>query len=163
MQVKCSKCSQPISLTDTIESSEGHLSHVDCQRPRILTTEERALLFIDCSDHAVASCVDCDLRFGLSELAADMLGSRTHLCPRCRKDLTASVREHLFGCATLPSQLRLRARAVQEAAQCLVKHWQEARDRSDVLIREAEAKLFERQRALREALSRSVQALVRWF
>jgi len=30
MQVKCSKCSQPIALTDIIESSDGRVSHVDC-------------------------------------------------------------------------------------------------------------------------------------
>ena len=159
MQAKCSKCSQPISPTDTIESSDGHLSHVDCQRPQMLTTEERALLFLDCSDHAVAHCVDCDLCFRLFELAADMLGSRTNLCPRCRKDLTASVREHLFGCAMLPSQVRLRARAVREAAQRLVTQCHQAGDRSDrseVVILEAEATLCERQHSLREALSRSV-------
>jgi len=43
---------------------------------------------------------------------------------------------------------------VREAAQHLVKESQQLRDRSDVLIREAEAALFERQRALREAMSK---------
>jgi len=33
MQVKCSKCAQPIGLTDIIELKNGHLSHVDCKRP----------------------------------------------------------------------------------------------------------------------------------
>jgi hypothetical protein len=54
----------------------------------------------------------------------------------------------------LPSEIRLRAQAVREAAQRLVKESQQVRDRSDVLIREAEATLFEKQRALREAMSK---------
>ena len=154
MQVKCSKCAEPIALTDIIESSDGHLSHVDCKRPQTLTVEERALLFVYCSGHAAAYCLGCDLRFRLSELAADALGSRTNLCPRCRKDLTATARAHLFSCAIAPAEVRRRAQAVREAAQRLVKQSHQARDRSDVLIREAEAALFERQRALREAMSR---------
>ena len=153
MQVKCSKCSEPIALTDIIESSDGHLSHMDCKRPQTLTAEERALLFDYCTGHASAYCLRCDLRFRLDELAADMLGSRTNLCPRCHNDLTASARAHLFSCAMLPSEVRLRAREVREAAQRLVKQSQQARDRSDVLIREAEAALFERQRALREVMA----------
>src|SRR5215467_3517017 len=154
MQVKCSKCSEPIALTDIIEFSDGRLSHVDCKRPQALTSEERHLLFVYCTGHAAAYCLRCDLRFRLTELAADMIGSRTNVCPRCRNDLTASARAHLFGCAMLPSEVRLRAQAVREAAQRLVKQSQQACDRSDILIREAEAALFESQRALREAMSR---------
>jgi hypothetical protein len=48
MQVKSAKCSQPIDLTDIIESDNGRLSHMDCNRPCMLTAEERALLFLDC-------------------------------------------------------------------------------------------------------------------
>jgi hypothetical protein len=54
----------------------------------------------------------------------------------------------------LPSEIRLRAQAVREAAQRLVKETQQVSDRSDVLIREAEAALFEKERALREAMSK---------
>ena len=154
MQVKCSKCSQPIALTDIIESNNGHLSHVDCQRPHVLTPEERALVFVYCSGHVVARCPACDLSFRYAELAADILGgSRTNMCPRCRRELTEAVRAHLFRCAMLPSELRLRAQAVREAAQRLVKESQELRDTS--LIREAEATLFESQRALRKAMAKS--------
>jgi len=155
MQVKCSKCSEPIALSDVIESSDGRLSHIDCTRPRMLTAEERALLFVYCSGHAVAYCLGCDLRFRMAELAADALGSRTNLCPRCRKDLTPSAQAHVYGCAMLPSEVRLKAQAVREAAQHLVKESQQLRDTSDVLLREAEAAFFERQRALREAMTRS--------
>src|SRR5262249_31240961 len=155
MQVNCGKCSQPIALTDIIESSDGRLSHLDCKRPQVLTPEERALVFRYCSGHVVARCPICDLSFRFTELAADILGgNRTNLCPRCRQDLTQGVRAHLFRCAMLPSEVRLRAQAVREAAQRLVKEAQQLRDTSDVLIREAEAALFKSRRALREAMSK---------
>jgi hypothetical protein len=155
MQVNCAKCSQPIALTDVIESNNGHPSHVDCKRPQVLTPEERALVFVYCSGHVVARCPACDVSYRYTELAADILGGgRTNMCPRCRQDLTEAVRAHLFRCAMLPSEIRLRAQAVREAAQRLVKETQRLRDTSDVLIREAEATLFRSQRALREAMSR---------
>jgi hypothetical protein len=155
MQVNCAKCSQPIALTDVIESNNGHPSHVDCKRPQVLTPEERALVFVYCSGHVVARCPACDVSYRYTELAADILGGgRTNMCPRCRRDLTEAVRAHLFRCAMLPSEIRFRAQAMREAAQRLVKATQQVSDRSDVLIREAEIALFEKQRALREAMSR---------
>jgi len=155
MQVQCTKCFKPIALSDVIESTNGHLSHVDCKRPHILTPEERALVFVYCSGHVVARCPACDVSFRYMELAADVLdGNRTNMCPRCRQDLTEAVRAHLFRCAMLPSELRLRAQAVREAAQRLVKETQQLGDKSDALIREAEIALFEKQRALREAMSK---------
>ena len=154
MQVKCSKCSEPITLSDAVESNKGRLSHIDCSRPGMLTTEESALLFAYCYGHAGAYCLGCDRHFRLAELVADASGRRTNLCPGCRRDLTQSARAHVYGCGMLPSEVRLRAQELREAAQHLVKQSQQARDRSDVLIREAEAALFERQRALREAMSK---------
>ena len=74
------------------ESRDGSLSHVDCKRPHALTAEERALLFVYCSDHGVAHCLGCDIRFRMSELAADPLSGRTNLHPRCHRDLTESAR-----------------------------------------------------------------------
>ena len=64
------------------------------------------------------------------------------------------MREHLFACASLPEETRLRTQEVRDAAQMLVKRSQEVIDRSDVLIREAEAYLFERQSALRAAMAK---------
>ena len=155
MQIKCSKCGQLIAVTDIIESNNGHLSHIDCKRPQVLTPEERALVFVYCSGHVVARCPACDISFRYTELAADILGgSRTNMCPRCRRELTEAVRAHLFRCAMLPSEIRLRVQAVREAAQRLVKEIQQLSDRSDVLIREAESALLEKQRALREAMSK---------
>src|SRR4029453_17465535 len=155
MQVQCTKCSEPIALSDVIESTNGHLSHIDCKRPHVLTPEERALVFVYCSGHVVARCPACDISCRYTELASDILGgNRTNMCPRCRQDLTEAVRAHLFRCAMLPSEVRLRAQAVREAAQRLGKCAQELRDKADVLIREAEAKLFESRQALRAAMSK---------
>ena len=155
MQVKCSKCSDPIAPTDVIESSKGRLSHANCARPRTLTMDERTLLFVYCAGHVIAQCLRCGLSFRIAELAADPLGGgRGYQCPRCRKALTENVRAHLYGCAMLPAEVRLRAQAVREAAQHLVKQSQQLHDTSDRLMQEAEALLFERQRALREVMSR---------
>ena len=155
MQVQCSKCFQSIALSDIVKSSEGRLSHVNRARPRTLTMDERTLLFVYCTDHVVAQCLACGLSFRVAELAADPLGgNRAYQCPRCRKALTEYVRTHVYGCARLPAEVRLMAQAVRQAAQHLVKQSQQARDRADVLIREAEALLFERQRALREVMSK---------
>jgi len=56
-----------------------------------------------------------------------------------RKDLTENVRAHLFSCVTLPSDIRQRTQEVRDAAQALIKRSRELSDRTDVLIREAEA------------------------
>lgn len=156
MQVKCSKCSQWIGVSDIIESSNGRLSHLDCARRRVLTPEERHLLFVYCSGHIVSECLDCRVGYRLMELAADTLGSRTNLCPRCRKDLTEYVREHLYRCPILPSEIRLKAQAVRESAQQLIKRSQQLADSSDLLIREAEAMLFAHQQILRDAMRRRI-------
>jgi len=157
MQVQCAKCSRPISLADVIELTTGRLSHLDCARARGLTAEERAMLFVYCSDHDVASCVPCAGHFRMAELGADLLGSRTNVCPRCRSDLTESVREHLFSCVVLPSEMRHRAQEVRDAAKILIKRSQELVDRADVLIREAEVHLLERQQALRAVMKRMAE------
>ena len=147
MQVNCAKCSQPIALTDIIESNNGHLSHIDCKRPHVLIPEERALVFVYCAGHVVARCPACDVSYRYNELAADILvGGRTNMCPRCRQDLTEAVRAHLFRCPMLPSEVQLRARAVREAVQRLVRCTQEPKDNADVLIQEAEAALLESRR-----------------
>jgi hypothetical protein len=155
VQVNCSNCSQPIALTDIIESHNGVLSHVDCKRHHVLTPEEWALVFLYCSGHAVARCPACDIGYQYKQLAANLFsGTRTNMCPRCRRDLTEAVRAHLFVCAMLPSEVRRRAQGVRLATQLLVKASQQLRDNADILIHDAEALLFERQRALREAMAR---------
>jgi hypothetical protein len=154
MQVNCPRCSRLISVTDVIQLSNGRLQHLDCARSGGLTPEERALLFVYCSDHVVARCLSCDISYRYTELAADLFDGRTNLCTRCRADLTENVRGHLFSCVTLPSEIRQRTQDVRDAAQRLIKQSQQAMDQSDVLIREAEAHLQERQQALRAAMAR---------
>jgi hypothetical protein len=154
MQVKCSQCSEPISVNDIFEASHGRLSHLDCSRRRGLTPDERQLLFVYCSDHVVAQCLSCGLSFRMMELAADPLDGRTNICPRCRKDLTENVRAHLYGCPAPPSEIQLAAQTVRDAAQHLITQNQQLADNLDVLIREGEAALFAAQQTLRAAMRR---------
>jgi len=74
-----------------------------------------------------------------SYLGADLLGKRAHLCPRCRVDLTESVRGHLYSCAMLPENVHLRAREARDATAKLIRQNYQAADGADVLLREAEA------------------------
>ena len=53
----------------------------------------------------------------------------------------------------LPDEIRHRTWEVRDAAQVMIKRSQELADRSDVLIRDAETHLFERQQALRRAMA----------
>ena len=133
---------------------QGPLVALGLRAVKSLTPEERALLFVYCSEHVVARCLSCDISYRYPELAADLFDGRTNLCPRCRVDLTENVRGHLFSCVTLPSEIRQRTQDVRDAAQRLIKQSQQAIDQSDVLIREKEALLHERQQALRAAMAR---------
>jgi hypothetical protein len=142
----CAQCSQVISSEDTITVGPGRLAHLDCERPRILNAEERVLLFMYCRDHLVL-CVTCNARFHLWQLGLDF-GRRTHFCPWCRRDLTDSVREHLYLCALLPESVRRAAKAARDTARILVKETQQRRATADMLMREAEAAVA----ALRETL-----------
>ena len=155
IQTNCSKCSHGISPTDTVESSNGHLVHVDCARPRMLTADERVLIFRYCANHNVAQCLTCGQGLHWRELAADPLDGGSNLCPHCRKDLTENVRAHVYGCVVLPTEVRERAEALREAAQHLIKRSQQLHDTADVLIREAEVALRKRRQALRDALAKA--------
>src|SRR5215475_5246324 len=119
----CAQCSQAISLGDTIVSTGGRLSHWSCRSPRALSADERALLFSYCRNHLVARCAACARRFYLSQLAADLDGGLR--CSQCRRDLTDSVRAHLYGCGVLPAEAHRRAVAARAAALSLVKWSQE--------------------------------------
>jgi hypothetical protein len=139
---------------ETVRPDGPGVVHVDCQRPRSLTPEEHIFLYVYCWDHAVAECVVCAREFHQEDLGSDPFGSRAFECPQCRTDLTEIVRAHLITCAGLPEQLRRRVQLVRESAQRLVKQAQQLSDRSDVLMREAEAAQHEldetRERARRE-------------
>src|SRR5713101_7956501 len=131
----CPRCGQALSPEDTIVFGHGLLGHLDCRRPRVLSAEERTLLFIYCRDHQVAECVRCTGKFRLREVASlDLLGIRSHGCPWCHTDLTDSIRAHLYGCAMLPVEVRRRAQAAREAARSLVKQSRQLSDAADVLL-----------------------------
>jgi hypothetical protein len=128
----CLNCARVIWSDDTLVIEQGRPAHLDCERPRALSPEERILLFAYCREHAVAQCKDCVTRFCLQELAGvervrlralalDPISKRIHLCPLCREDLTDSVRAHIYGCALVPEDVRRRAQAAREMTQRLVK------------------------------------------
>jgi hypothetical protein len=150
--IQCPECARPINPGDSVFAERGRLSHISCHMPKTLTADERSILFYYCLNHTIARCEACAQSFLLSELTADLLSGRTHLCPRCRRDLTEIVRSHLYGCVVLPAEVRRRAQVLRDAAQHLVKASGRLRDQADVLIREGEVALEESRRALWEAL-----------
>jgi len=151
VEAKCPRCQQVISFDATVQIRRGVMSHADCRRPHDLSPEERAILFRFCWNHAVAKCVACTGIFRQDELGGDLLSHRIHLCPRCRADLTESVRGHLYSCAILPTEVRLKAGEMRDAARKLVTQRHHLSDRADDLIREAEAAAS----ALRETMTQT--------
>jgi hypothetical protein len=148
----CPQCTRALSPEDTIVFGHGLLGHLDCRRPYVLGAEERALLFTYCQDHHVAECVRCAGKFHLREVASrDSFGILTHGCPWCHRDLTDSIRAHLYGCTMLPVEVRRRAQAARDAARSLVKQTHQLSDRADVLMREAEAAIYALRNTLRQA------------
>jgi hypothetical protein len=133
-----------ISANDTIGFNGNRIFHLDCDRPRELNYEERALLYQFCWyqfcwDHEVAECGACRLRFRQHELAADLFGHRNHLCPKCRADLTPELRSHLLASVLVPKDVRARAVETRDAARRLITEAGQLSDRADVLRHEADA------------------------
>jgi hypothetical protein len=151
--LECPQCFRMISPEETVVLRDGRPSHLDCLRPRTLSTEERTLLFAYCRDHSVAECSRCSTAYRLSSVVLDYIdymGTRTNLCQWCQRDLTESIRSHLYGCTMLPAEVRQRAQEARDAARALVKKAQQLQDRADVLIREAEAAIQALQAAMRK-------------
>jgi hypothetical protein len=134
----CPKCSRMFQTGDTVSVGHGRPSHLDCHRPHILSTEERALLFLFCREHPLGECPKCAGKYWLPAPASDLIGVRPTLCRWCQEDVTDSIRTHLYNCAMLPAETRRRAQQARETAQRLVKRSQELTSAADVLIREAE-------------------------
>ena len=85
-----------------------------------LTSQEHELVFRACADHPVATCSDCSKSYRLWQLRADPVTGQSHGCPGCRRDLTASIREHLLSCGAavvLRSELRTRTREAGDASR----------------------------------------------
>jgi hypothetical protein len=118
----------------------------------MLNAEERAILLTYCSDHQVAKCIACTGDFKLSDLAVDALGGPARLCPWCRRDLTDSIRTHIYGCALLPEEIRRRGELAREAGQRLLSESDYLSDTALVLMRKSAAA----QQAFRETLRQSV-------
>jgi hypothetical protein len=150
----CPGCSRMIAPEDTFIVGDGRLSHLDCHRPRVLSPEERVVLFRFCSEHTVSECEQCAKAYRLSELASDLFSGREHQCPRCRADLIASVRAHLYNGAILLATVLQRLREAREVAHRLVKRGEEPSDTADVLMREPEVALH----TLREAVEQPPQS-----
>ena len=152
--VRCPLCNRAISASDTVAFDGDRVVHLDCGRPRELNYEERVLLYQFCWEHAVAECDACRLRFRQHELAADLFGHRNHLCPKCRADLTASLRSHLYECMLVPKGVRARAADAREATRRLVKEAGQLTDRANVLMREAEDAFDALRQTMRKPRSR---------
>jgi len=140
---KCPRCVQVIAIEDTVQFRDGVISHVDCQSPLDLSAEERAVLYQYCWHHPVAECTACR--------ASVRISNRTHLCPRCHVDLSASVRAHLSACSWLPRVVRHRVEAVRVAAGKLINERGSARGEADHLMREAEAAFAALRETMRQA------------
>ena len=152
-ELSCQQCSRTLSSRDTVVVDHGQLSHLDCERPRALSAQERALLVYYCWAHVVVHCPDCSRHFRVSELASDLLDSRTYPCPHCHKDLTDGVRRHLYDCTLLPQKVRRRAQDLREAARALVKQSRQLCDISDVLVQEADVALSTSRKFKRRSLN----------
>jgi len=128
--------------------------------PRDLTRQERALLFANCWARPVA-CPACGQSVQLFELDPDPFEAHKRTrCPRCQADLIETVCNHLYACPLSPEVSRQRARETRETARRLVKQAREARDRADVLMREAEVTVSQLRDALRESVSKALRRLI---
>jgi hypothetical protein len=160
-ELACPRCLQMLSPEDTVECDGDRVVHLDCRLPRGLSREERALLVHYCWDHPVGECVPCARRFRQKELLWGPLAGGTDRCPRCREDLTGSVRAHLYSCAMLPSAVRGRAQEIRAATQQLVKHAGQLRDRADVLMREAEVAVALLRDAMKQSAVEGLRRIIR--
>jgi len=137
--------------------SGNQIFHLNCQRTRDLSTEDCVILFRYCREHWVAKCLACAASFRQHDLGSDLLPDRSHLCPRCRADLTESIRAHLYTCVIVPHEVRQRAQAVRDAARRLVKHSAGLRDHADVLMREAEVAMARLRVTMAKAAARELR------
>ena len=103
----------------------------------MLTVEERRLIFQYCWEHPVASCVPCHAEYRLPELGADVFRGLSHLCPRCRADLSASAREHVASCTAL----RVQEAEARERAQSTAPPESTLLDQQDSIRRLIQRKL----------------------
>jgi len=110
----------------------------------MLTPGERSLLFRTCWDHDVAYCDACDRWFKNERLASDLFRGLTHLCPSCRRDVSASIRDHLLSCAAAllveAQETRAQAEMTSELSAELRKESQQLLDAIERRNAETEAR-----------------------
>jgi len=161
----CPNCLQLVSPDDTVTFGGGQIMHLDCRQPGGLIRHERVLLFGHCWGHSIA-CPACGYPVQLFELNSNRFErDKLRCCPRCQRDLTESVRDHLYSCALSPKVLRRAAQEARATMRMLIKQVSELRHREEVLIREAEATLREvrdgMKQSVSEALRRTIQQKLR--
>lgn len=159
-ELTCPRCWQVLSPEDTIDRDGGRVVHLDCRRPRRLSLEERVHLYQYCWEHAVADCVSCARSFRTNELLLGPSGD-TDRCPKCRRDLTDSVRAHLYRCAILRAEGLRQAQETRVASQKLVTQNGQLQDTADVLMREAEVALAAHRAAMKESASEALRRVIR--
>ena len=104
--------------------------------------------------------MSCGQTFRLDELLSGLFGD-TDLCPRCRNDLTDSIRVHLYSCAMLPAEVRRRAQEIRAASQKLAKQSGQLHGQTDVLMREAEVALALLRDAMKQSASEALRHVIR--
>lgn len=114
----------------------------------MLSSTDRAIMIRSCHDHDVAFCDDCARSYRVHRLRVDWYQGKTELCPRCRADLSESIREHLRSCelaATLRSQqLSAESRTLRDTSVALIKDARQMVDNAEVRTAEADAELQKR-------------------
>ena len=153
-ETKCPRCFQPVFPDDTLAFEGSQLMHFDCGRPRDLSRQERVLLFGHCWGHQMA-CPACGHEFRLFELSPNRFERcNPTCCPRCRIDLIASVREHLYACPLSPEVLRRQAHEARENMRRLVKQVRELTRQADVAAGEL---LGARKQSASETVRRTIK------
>jgi|SRR5215813_7264841 len=100
----------------------------------MLSDSEIRVLAINCFDHAVARCDDCQRDYKLTELGVDVIGRRYYFCPVCRLNLVDDLRAHILGCPGIAAVLHERV----ERSRQLVKQSDSLILSSAVLAAESE-------------------------
>jgi len=116
----------------------------------MLSSNERAIMIRCCHGHDVAFCHDCARSYGVHRLCADWYRGKTDECPRCRADLSDSIREHLRSCELVilrSRELVADSRALWDASVILLKEAHQTVDATGDRIAEAEAELEKRRTA----------------
>src|SRR5207237_6658563 len=87
-----------------------------------------------------------------AELLSGLFGDGTDRCPKCRKELTDSVRAHLYSCTMLPAEERRQAQEILTASRKLVKQGGQ--------LREAEVAVALLRDAMKQSASEALRRMI---